>query len=232
MRARLGVITGLGAEARIIEKAARRGGVSDSIVVRRTGARAARARAHAAVMVENGTDGLLSFGVAGALDPSLSPGDLILATAIRTVDGAIRPCATAWRARLAARLGSVAVHEGEILGSNVLVDDPESKVRLFRSSGALALDMESLAVAEIAGRSDVSFLAVRAIADPASRAPPSRSLELITENGEVRVGAAFAALAARPGLIPHFAGLAGDTRAALRTLRRVAALGGPLFALV
>ena len=91
--------------------------------------------------------------------------------------------------------------------------------------------MESHVVAAVAAAAGVPFIAVRAIADPAARALPRAALAAAGPDGTLQLGALVAALLARPGEIGDMVGLARASRKAMRALRGVAALGGPLLAL-
>ena len=99
------------------------------------------------------------------------------------------------------------------------------KSALFGATGAEAVDMESHAVAAVARKFSLPFLAVRAIADTASRSVPGFALAGLGADGRVKPLAVMAKLIARPWGIPEVLGLAMDTRAALGSLRRVADFG-------
>lgn len=229
--ARLGVITGLHAEAEILAGAVSRTGAV--IEIRCAGASARRAREHAAALAVSGVDGLLSFGVAGGLDPAFGPGSLLAPTAVTATDGAKIRCDPAWRERFAALMaGAETVLSAEILGSEDMISNPGAKRSIFEASGAGAVDMESLAVAEAASAAGLPFLAVRTIADPAGRAPPQAALSAVAPDGRIRMIAAVASLARNPASLPLYLSLARDSRAALNALRRVAARGAPLFGLL
>ena len=77
--ARFGIITGLAAEARLIAKP---NSPASPISVVCAGADSARARHLAEHLVTDGAAALLSFGIAGALDPGLAAGDLIVSSGI------------------------------------------------------------------------------------------------------------------------------------------------------
>jgi len=148
--------------------------------------RAARA---AERLVREGAGALLCFGVAGALDPSLRCGDVILATeaicvqplALHLPD--MRPTALPalarlrtsenWRAELAASLlRQGPVIERPILTSAELICDAQEKARLFRQTGAVAVDMESAAVGVVASLHGLPFMVLRVVADTAADALP------------------------------------------------------------
>lgn len=227
----LGVVTGLRAEARLIEK---KSGRETSFEVRTTcaGADPGRALRLARDLARSGADALISFGIAGGLDPNLSPGDLIVPKRISRVDGPPAACDSAWRDRLLKRIADLHPVSADIAGSNRLITDTKAKQSLRDRTGAAAVDMESLAVGEIAVGAGLPFIAIRAIADPADRAPPQSVLAAIGENGDVRPGAAVLAALRDLSLMGTFVGLARDNRAAMASLRRVAGRCGPLFGLV
>jgi hypothetical protein len=83
--------------------------------------------------------------------------------------------------------------------------------------------MESHLVAEVAARRALPFLAIRVIADPASRALPQLVLNASRPDGSVRVGGVILELVRRPGDLAALWTLARDYRAAMRSLGRAAA---------
>lgn len=229
--ARLGVITGLHAEAEILAGAASRKGAV--VEVRCAGASSRRAREHAIALADAGVEALLSFGVAGGLDPAFSPGSLLAPTAVTATNGAKFACDPAWRERFVALMaGAETVLSAEILGSEGMISDPGAKRSIYEASGAGAVDMESLAVAEAASAAGLPFLAIRTIADPAGRAPPQAALSAVAPDGRIRTIAALASLVRNPSALPLYLSLARDSRTALNALRRVAARGAPLFGLL
>jgi hypothetical protein len=88
-------------------------------------------------------------------------------------------------------------------------------------TGALAVEMENSAIAAAARARGIRFFGLRVVLDRADdHLPPA--LDMIDEaTGEVRVGRALAAIAPRPWLWPLVARLAGQQRAAVRSLGAV-----------
>ncbi len=187
-----------------------------------------RAAQAARRLLSDGCSALLSFGMAGGLDPALAPGTLVLATAVQAPDGENYPSDEAWRAALGARIPALAAI---LLGCDAPVSDPAEKARLFAATGAAAVDMESHAIAAVAADAGIPFLALRAVADPAHRAVPPAALLGVGPDGGTRPGAVLAALVFAPREIPSVMALAGESRRALSALRGVALVGDPLFAL-
>lgn len=222
----IGIVTGLAVEAGCLRKAAAR---IEPPIIFVAGASAERARAGALRLAENGAAGLLSFGLAGGLDPAVRPGTVIIARAIAAADRTLYTTDKPWRTRLLAEAGDrVWIREGVIAGRGEPVRSVADKKALFAATQAAAVDMESHAVAAVARQFSLPFLAVRAVADPARRKIPAAALAGLAPDGTVRPDAVIAALLARPWEIFGLIGLAAETRAAMRSLRRVADLGALL----
>ena len=122
---------------------------------------------------DQGVGALLSFGIAGALDPEIDCGELIVAEWVKGAEGETFPCHPGWRENLARRLGEAALHPrgGGLLASTRTLLEPADKTAAYRDSGCLATDMESGAVGAIAAEGGLPFLAVRAVAGRQWAAP-------------------------------------------------------------
>ena len=130
-----------------------------------------RAAAAARALIGEGADGLLSWGTAGALVSGLAPGTLLLPGAVADEAGTCVEADGAWLDGLLAAVGEAVVHE-PLVSVEEPVADPAARNRLRRVSGAIAVDMETAAVASVATVHGLPWCAVRAIADPAgSRLP-------------------------------------------------------------
>lgn len=184
------------------------------------GAATAAARALAAAPVS----ALMTFGVAGGLDPALKAGTVVLPTQVISSDGARFATCRSWQARLAAAVGTPYKAVGILLSSPLAIETPADKAIAFRDSGAVAVDMESVAVAEIAAAHQLPFVALRVIVDTASDALPP-SVIAASRSGRVKIGRLLAGLLTAPGEIAALIGLSLRYRAAMRSLRAVAAGG-------
>lgn len=100
-------------------------------------------------------------GIGGGLAPGLRAGDIVVASAVRGVSGQVVPVPSApLLANELRRLG-LRVHVGPIVSSPAVVDGPAR--RRLADTGALAVDMESLWLAEAAG--DRPLAVLRSIVD-------------------------------------------------------------------
>ncbi len=230
----LGIVTGLAAEAKLIERAfARTRQESPGLACDGPGPE--RARAAASRLARDGAVLLVSFGVCGGLDPDLRPGDLVLADTVLTGDGARHPASAEQRAVQEARLAGLDLRivAGPLLGQDQPLSNAADKAARFAATGALAVDMESHGVARAAQTAGLPFLVVRAVADPAGRSLPRAALKAIGSDGRLKLFSALAAMYLRPWESPSLIRLAYETRLAFDTLEKVAARfaepGGGLF---
>ncbi len=221
---RLGIVTGLAAEARCLSRAARRSPTLIHIV-NASGDPTVAAQSLAAM----GVGSLMSFGIAGGLDPALAPGRVIVATAVIDCQGERFDCHAAWRDGLIAALGHLSPVAAPLVGSESPLVALADKRAFHALYGAAAVDMESHAVARVAARAGLPFAAIRAIADPAGRALPSAALAGLSDRGAVRAGQVLRELARHPRQLPDLVRAALDTRKALDALGRCADADDLLF---
>jgi len=207
----IGVVTGLRAEARVAERAGLR--------ALACGASSERAAACARRLAAEGARLLVSFGVAGGLDPGLRAGDLVLADAVRDGEAMLKTDAS-MVARLRAVLPEAKV--GAVLGVESPIADPPDKARLRAATGAIALDMESHALARVARETGRGFVVVRAIADTAGVALPPAALLAARPDGTLALGRVLGSILSQPGQISGLIRLAFATRRALAALDRAA----------
>lgn len=210
-----GFVVGLAAEARLLARA-----LGSSCRIACAGADPERAREGAARLLAEGAGALISFGLAGGLDPALAPGDLVLPERVVAPGGEAIATDDDWRARwsAAATTAGLPTTGGTLIDSAGIVTTVADKEALHRSSGAVAADMESYAVAAAAAESGVPFAAVRAVADPAGRSLPSSVIGLIGPDGMPDIDRLILRLCVRPWECPALFRLRRDADAALASL--------------
>lgn len=232
----LGVVTATLGEARCLDavgghySSQRR--IDGSVFVRVCGVGHAGAAAAAQQLVDNYADALISWGFAGALDPALQPGTLVLAARIVDAQGGTYTVNKGWLARLRAALardGDVPAAAGTIVTCSAPVATPADKRHLWRTHGAAAVDMESGAVAAVARQARLPFIAIRSISDAADTCLPSTALAMVGSRGRLHVGRGLAHLARRPRDTVALWHLALGARRARLSLRTVARRTGPHF---
>lgn len=215
---KVGFVTGLAIEASVL----RRGLANDGgeALIACAGASTRRAGLEAERLVAAGASALVSYGIAGGLDPELAPGALVLPGAVAVADGPAIPTHGPWREVLLALAleRGLAVAGGVLAGSDRVVSSVAGKRDLQAASGAVAVDMESHGVAQVARDANLPLLVIRAVADPAGRALPRAVLGSIREDGRPRGGLVAMRLAFRPWEIPQVNRLRRDARLALQAL--------------
>ena len=225
---KLGVITGLAREAECFRSFPSQ----RSLLVRCAGGSSERAGEIARILVGDGCTGLVSFGIAGGLQPGLGSGALVIAGSVIGPDNSRIKTDTAWRQKLTGVLErELLLVDSDLYGRDQAVLLSAQKRRLHDQIAAAAVDMESHAVARVSAELRVPFIAVRAIADPVDRDVPSWVTEVIGTDGRPRASAVIAGLIRHPFDVPALMRLGADTEKAIASLRRVALTAGPLLQL-
>jgi adenosylhomocysteine nucleosidase len=224
-----GVVAALTAEARTLGPVIRRAdGVCvtrEGILVAVSGIGGAAAASAACVLADAGASSLVSWGLAGGLDPGLAAGTLCLPERVIGTQGAVHATDHHWRELVAAALAArrVVVH-GALLSSGQAIDTVAGKAAAFRESGAAAVDMESQAIAGIAAARGLPFIAIRVIVDTAADTLPEAVLAA-SSAGQVRILGLLQGLARSPRQVAPLIRLARRYRAARQALVAVARSG-------
>lgn len=225
----IGVITGLQTEADLVRGIAKSDAPDHDVRVMCLGPGPQKASEAAKRLLTVGATRLASFGLAGGLKMSLWPGTAIVARTVVAADGTHYPADATWHGRLIGGLiGDDEVVDGELVEAAEPVTTVAEKRKLYETSQAGAVDMESAAVAAEAARASMPFIALRAIADPADRNIPPAALSALRADGTASSMRAIGHALARPQDIIRLVRLGLDSRAAFATLRRVLTRTGAL----
>jgi hopanoid-associated phosphorylase len=173
--------------------------------------------------------GVISFGVAGGLDPSLKPGDVVLATEVMAGDGR-------WLAGLSlsdevvagVAMGRRRIVRGGLAGVEEVVVASARKAALWLQTGAAAVDMESHIAAAYAEEAGLPFAALRVISDSAHRSLPALAKSAIRPDGKVDLRKILSGVVRNPRTLSALVSSGLDFNRALRSLRgcRSFLLGG------
>jgi adenosylhomocysteine nucleosidase len=202
------------------------GHVDENLWVVCSGAGPEKARVASEALVKDGANCLISWGCAAALDASLRPGDLVLA--ISCVDADLKAFDLnnkGWVSYVKSSLGnslSVRIYTGRLAESKNIVSSGREKVQIASATSAIALDMESAAIARVAQTNGLPFISIRAIADPLSMDLPVAVSYSLNEHGDVVLARLLTYLFLHPAELPGLVKLGLHFNAAKNTLKQVA----------
>jgi adenosylhomocysteine nucleosidase len=140
---------------------------------------------------------IIMAGLAGALDPSLKVGDVVIDDPHGLVPASIDGC-----------------RRGAIHGADRIIATPAEKSALFERTGALAVDMEST----IVKKSAASIINVRAISDTADEVLDPRVVQLVDDAGRAKPGVIARMVIRRPSLVPYLSRLGKNSKIACNAL--------------
>lgn len=182
-----------------LERVALMGVQSRAPIVERAGVGSELARSGAERALAAGAGALVSVGFCGAARAELVPGDVVVATEV--IDAATWAALSCDTDLTAGVRGS----RGPLETRSKIARTPDD-----RGGHAIALDMESAAIGQVAAQARVPFAAVRAVSDSAQTTLPPA----IDETGVLHLGAL------RPADVPHLLRLGTGAGRAILALRR------------
>ncbi len=247
MAKQLGIMTALAPEAAVVQRLLRcqspttvavgalwHGRLAGlEVVLLRCGMGAARA-ALGATWLANHTAlwGMLSLGFAGALQTRLATGDAFLATHIVALNATpegpgvcasevVTPTLDLYRvATAAAEQAALSMRTGRLLSVPTVISQAAAKQRLGKTAGALAVDMESYCLGQIARQYDLAFVTLRSIFDTAEEALPFQAEAFTSPDGVLQPGRLRQYLWRHPHLIAHVPHAWWQSRLAGRCLQK------------
>ena len=124
------------------------------------------------LLAERNVDQLILCGFAGGLDPDLETGSVVVPQ--RIIDG---------RGNAAALSDQ---QQPTILTAEQIVTQPQQKCKLYARHGAVAVDMESFAIAQVAAGHSVPLTIIRAVLDTAEQSLPAAIHQWVDTQGRTR----------------------------------------------
>ncbi len=201
----LAFIVGLKAEARIVRP------IGCKVFVGGGTARGAAEAARRALAA--GATSLVSFGLAGGLSPDMPAGAIIIPAVVL-----FKGRHLAADAELSAALGGITVQA--LLAGEAVVASIAGKAERWRGTQAVAVDLESGAVADAARQANVPYAVLRAVCDPAGRALPQAAVVALNASGGIGLLRVILSVALQPGQIKELLALSRDAQAARKALTK------------
>jgi hypothetical protein len=144
--------------------------------------------------------GIIMAGLAGALDPALSVGDVLIDQESN------------WK------LDNLPYPLGRFETATEVVGSVAAKADLFQRTGAAAVEMENDTIRKLAADMGIPFLGIRAISDSATQAVDPAILRFVDPFGSVRLGALVGGVVRRPSVVAELRRLSRSSAVALAAL--------------
>ncbi|MBV8970883.1 MAG: phosphorylase [Sphingomonadaceae bacterium] len=170
-------------------------------------------------------EGIVSWGLTGALVDDLAIGDWVIGTGVS--GGFEADCDAGWRDCVLAALPGA--RAGRFHADGLLADAPAK--RRLGEGGALAVDMESHIAARVAAKHGLPLLIARVVSDRVDDAMPPAVLVSMGPRGKTAYARVAASLARYPAQVPAFAAFARHSMACLKVLREGRERLGPRLGL-
>jgi adenosylhomocysteine nucleosidase len=154
-------------------------------------------------------EAVVSTGYAGALEPKLNAGDIVVATQV--LDAAtqeIYVCAE-WKDQPV---------QGIVLSQDRIAANIEEKGHLFRQTGACCVEMEAAGVASRAKRAGLPFYCIKVVSDTANESFALDFNKMRTSDGRLARGKIMFHALAHPNLVPGLFRLKRRTEEVARAL--------------
>lgn len=177
------------------------------------------------LLIDKGAERLISWGCATALKSGLQPGDLvvpqILISEEQTTTSRLH-INSVWLENILTHLSALSPHTGSLAESNHMVTKSLEKELIYKQTKAIALDMESIAIAQIASQNNCPVLVIRCIADPANMDLPKAVSYAHNAQGDIILTKLLYFLLSHPNELPSLIKLGLHFNAAKNKLKLVA----------
>lgn len=183
-----------------------------------------RALAAARFLAGLGVSSLISVGVSGGLNPCVEPGSLLVGSFVYDADNGDMVWSSTDQVadEAGAVLQKIGLHAlaGGLATVRRAVTTAKGKRDIHARSNALAVDMESGAVARVAVENGLPFFALRVICDHVETEIPQELLSGLGVDGKAKPLSILGQLLRRPGLLRVLLGMNRDFRSALSGLSK------------
>ncbi len=159
--------------------------INDNTLVTCSGAGPKNAAKASQLLIKKGADRLISWGCAAALSDNLVPGDLVLPQHLIAENKQQLSINSPWLKNTTDQLAPLKVNSGLLAESSVIVAKSSEKQAIHTQSNAIAVDMESIAVAQTAQSHNLPIIVIRCIADPVSMSLPQAVSYALNDQGNI-----------------------------------------------
>jgi len=174
------------------------------------------------LLINKGAGRLISWGCAAALDADLKPGDLVLANQLLSAEKHVFSIESPWLQQITEQLTALTPITGTLAESHTIVAKSTAKQTIYQQSGAIALDMESIAIVKTAQKNDCPAVVIHCIADPVNMSLPKAVSYALNNAGDIVLPKLLWFLLTHPGELPGLIKLGLHFNAAKNKLKLVA----------
>ena len=186
-----------------------------------SGAGAKNATQASQLLIKKGAQRLISWGCAAALKSGLEPGDLVIPNVVQTENQEHITLASPWLSYVTHLLSDLNPLTGSLIESSVIISESSKKQAIQQNSGAIALDMESVAIAQVAQQHQCAMLVIRCIADPVTMNLPKAVSHALNEQGDIVLSKLLWFLLTHPQELPSLIRLGLHFKSAKNKLKLV-----------
>jgi nucleoside phosphorylase len=159
--------------------------INDNVLVAFSGAGPKNAAKASQLLIDKGANRLISWGCAAALKAELKPGDLLIPQTLQTENLEKFSISSPWLCNVLEHLSPLNPHTDSLIESSYIVTQSSAKKKIHQQSGAIALDMESIAIAKTALQHNFPALIIRCVADPVTMNLPNAISYALNGQGDV-----------------------------------------------
>jgi len=171
-------------------------------------------------LIQKNVDLLVSFGCAAGLQPGLATGTPLLPKQVVTANGDVMHCDQHWQQRFSSELSKTC--DAQLTETTMVLSSIADKAALASNSMAVAADMESAAILEVAMQNKVAALVTRTVLDDADQALPMGLTDCCDNFAQPKPWKMASWLARKPRRIAAIYQLAAAQRQARITLTAIA----------
>lgn len=196
--------------------------INEKTLVAFSGAGSKNATLACQLLINKGAKRLISWGCAAAIKVNLHPGDLVIPETLQTEEKELISLSTPWLHHVIDKLSSLNPHTGSLVESRTAVTTSADKKTIHKQTRAIALDMESISIAQIAKQNNLPVLVIRTIVDPLEMDLPKAVVYSLSAEGDIIMVKLLGYLLTHPTELPGLIKLGLHFKAAKNKLKLVA----------
>ncbi|MCF6204414.1 MAG: phosphorylase [Methylococcaceae bacterium] len=195
--------------------------INDKTLLTCSGAGPKNATNASLLLIKKGAKRLISWGCAAALKAELKSGDLILPKNLQSEKQETISIESPWLTHVLDHLSDFNPLTGLLAESHFIIAKSSEKQTIHTQSGAIALDMESVAIVKVAKKYNFPALVIRSIADPVTMSLPKAVSYALNSQGDIILSKLLWFLLTHPNELPVLIKLGTHFKAAKIKLKLI-----------